>query len=196
MTLTNLLEFQLLTYKNFDVTIYEVGQVLFILGVTRLLTFLIRTALNRAVLRRRIERGSAYALGQIITYVVWTLSGLFTLDFIGVQITVILASSTALFVGLGLGLQDTFKDFIAGIVLLECGLANPNVIQDPGPSVQFRDFGSSALVFRLYFFTTQLFLIEFVKSDLRFAIDEAFRKHGITIAFPQMDVWIKEAPKS
>ena len=44
MTLQNLLEFQLLTYKNFDVTVYEVGQVLFILGVTRLLTFLIRTA--------------------------------------------------------------------------------------------------------------------------------------------------------
>jgi small-conductance mechanosensitive channel len=39
-------------------------------------------------------------------------------------------------------------------------------------------------------------LIEFVKSDLRFAIDEAFRTNGITIAFPQMDVWIKEAPKS
>ena len=118
MTLQNLLEFQLLNYKNFDVTVYEVGQVLFILVVTRLLTFLIRTALNRAVLRRRIERGSAYALGQIITYVVWTLSVLFTLDFIGVQITVILASSTALFVGLGLGLHDTFKDFISGIVLL------------------------------------------------------------------------------
>ena len=278
MTLQNLLEFQLLTYKNFDVTVYEVGQVLFILGVTRLLTFLIRTALNRAVLRRRIERGSAYALGQIITYVVWTLSVLFTLDFIGVQITVILASSTALFVGLGLGLQDTFKDFISGIVLLsdrsvaagdiievdgivgkvhevglrttkiktrddisvilpnsrlttqgvinwahqattsrfhvevgvaygsdtrlvekvllECGLANAHVLKDPEPSVQFRDFGSSALVFRLYFYSTQLFLIEFVKSDLRFAIDEAFRTNGITIAFPQMDVWIKEAPKS
>ncbi|MEN9939202.1 MAG: hypothetical protein RIR61_9 [Bacteroidota bacterium] len=278
MTLENILEFQLLTYKNFDVTVYEVGQVLLILAITRTITFLIRTALNRAVLRRRIERGSAYALGQIIMYVVWTLAVLFTLDFVGVQITVILASSTALFVGLGLGLQDTFKDFISGIVLLsdrsvaagdivevdgivgkvhevglrttkiktrddisvilpnsrlttqgvinwahqattsrfhvevgvaygsdtrrvekvllECGLANTNVLKDPEPSVQFRDFGSSALVFRLYFYSTQLFLIELVKSDLRFAIDEAFRKHGITIAFAQMDVWIKEAPKS
>ena len=70
------------------------------------------------------------------------------------------------------------------------------MLKDPEPSVQFRDFGSSALVFRLYFYSTQLFLIEFVKSDLRFAIDEAFRTNGITIAFPQMDVWIKEAPKS
>ena len=70
------------------------------------------------------------------------------------------------------------------------------MIQDPGPSVQFRDFGSRSLVFRLYFYSTQLFLIEFVKSDLRFAIDEAFRTNGITIAFPQMDVWIKEAPKA
>jgi small-conductance mechanosensitive channel len=36
-----------------------------------------------------------------------------------------------------------------------------------------------------------LFRIEFTKSELRFAIDAAFRKQNITIAFPQMDVWIR-----
>jgi potassium efflux system protein len=32
-----------------------------------------------------------------------------------------------------------------------------------------------------------------VRSDLRFRIDELFREHGITIAFPQRDVHLKPA---
>ena len=33
-----------------------------------------------------------------------------------------------------------------------------------------------------------------IKSDLNFAIDEAFRKHRVQIPFPQRDVYIKPLP--
>ena len=81
-------------------------------------------------------------------------------------------------------------------VLLKCMADMADVDNDPEPSVQFRDFGDSTLVFRANFHSTNLFRIEFTKSELRFAIDAAFRQHGITIAFPQMDVWIRNQPTS
>ena len=40
------------------------------------------------------------------------------MDIIGINVTALLIGSSALFVGLGLGLQDTFKDFVSGMVLL------------------------------------------------------------------------------
>jgi small-conductance mechanosensitive channel len=56
--------------------------------------------------------------------------------------------------------------------------------------VGFKDFGDSALIFELYFWTTEIFRIEVVKSDLRFMIDKVFRDNGITIPFPQRDLHI------
>ena len=32
--------------------------------------------------------------------------------------------------------------------------------------------------------------VETIKSDLRFEIDKEFRKHNITIPFPQQDVYL------
>jgi len=32
--------------------------------------------------------------------------------------------------------------------------------------------------------------------EIRYAIDESFRKHGVQIPFPQHDVYIKSNPKS
>ena len=56
--------------------------------------------------------------------------------------------------------------------------------------VGFKDFGDSALVFELYFLTTEIFRIEIIKSDLRFMIDKSFRDNNISIPFPQRDLHI------
>lgn len=79
-------------------------------------------------------------------------------------------------------------------ILIDAALANPDVIKDPPPSVLFQDFGNSSLDFSVYFFSDNLFWINRTRSDIRFAIDEAFRKNGVTIPFPQRDLWIKQGP--
>jgi len=187
---------------------------------------------------------------------------------------VLIAGSTALFVGLGLGLQDTFRDLVAGVIILmertvtagdiielgsgligkvsevglrttlvetredivvvvpnqkltnqnvvnwtqnrrsvrfaievgvaygsdtrlvekkliECAKQHKMVAKRPEPLVHFSGFGNSSLDFKLMFFSSELFRIEKVKSDIRFSIDQAFRDNNITIPFPQRDVWIK-----
>ena len=58
--------------------------------------------------------------------------------------------------------------------------------------VLFKNFGDSSLDFELLFYTADTFYVEFVKSDLRFAIDESFRTKDITIPFPQRDVYLKK----
>ena len=48
-------------------------------------------------------------------------------------------------------------------------------------------------MFLLHFWSRNFIIIEDVKSDLRFQIDQAFRNNQIEIPFPQRDIWIKNA---
>jgi small-conductance mechanosensitive channel len=76
-------------------------------------------------------------------------------------------------------------------LLLRIARENPDVLPDPEPFVRFINFGDSSLDFELHFWSTQFMIIENVKSDLRFNIDDAFRQHNIAIPFPQRDVWMR-----
>lgn len=57
--------------------------------------------------------------------------------------------------------------------------------------VRFADFGDSALAFQLFFWTRHSFIVENIKSELRFEIFEVFAQNGIKIPFPQRDLHIK-----
>ena len=79
-------------------------------------------------------------------------------------------------------------------LLSETAWKHSKVITNPAPLILFKDFGESSLDFELIFWTNQLFIIEQVKSDLRFMIDEAFRANNIEIPFPQRDLHVKNMP--
>jgi small-conductance mechanosensitive channel len=69
-------------------------------------------------------------------------------------------------------------------------LEQDDVLKDPEPRILFQDFGDNALIFEAYFWT-QLRPggdLRRLRSEIRFRIDELFRKNDITIAFPQRDV--------
>jgi small-conductance mechanosensitive channel len=80
-------------------------------------------------------------------------------------------------------------------VLLECADNHPGVLKDPKPAVRFENFGDSSLDFELLFWSDDFQNIQIIKSDLRFLIDEAFRKNNIQIPFPQRDLHIKTIPR-
>lgn len=79
--------------------------------------------------------------------------------------------------------------------LLEAVQGVKGVLYEPKPFVRFINFGDSSLDFSLLFFSEEVMSIEDVKSDIRFAVDAAFRASGIAIPFPQRDVWIKTSNK-
>ncbi|XPV76846.1 MAG: mechanosensitive ion channel domain-containing protein [Desulfovibrio sp.] len=77
-------------------------------------------------------------------------------------------------------------------ILLNIALENPHVLKTPEPCVIFSDFGASSLDFILRIWIDDIDYAIRSLSELRFEIDQAFRREGVEIAFPQMDVHIKE----
>ena len=78
-------------------------------------------------------------------------------------------------------------------LLLETAREHPEVLKHPAPRVRFENFQDSYLDFRVKFW------VDFdgskrIASDLRFSILKKFREHGVAIAFPQMDLHLKDVP--
>jgi len=63
-------------------------------------------------------------------------------------------------------------------------------LRDPKPGVFFAGFGNSTLEFQVFFWVRFRNLIQLrrVESELRYCIEDLFRKHNVVIAFPQKDV--------
>lgn len=76
-------------------------------------------------------------------------------------------------------------------ILMQVADEHPRILKAPKPVVRFMDFGDSSLDFEIIFFSRDLLRIEDVKSDVRFAIDTAFRARKVEIPFPQRDLWIR-----
>jgi len=229
----------------------------------------------RHILTRKMEQEDKQKFTSVFkftNYVIYMVAVLVTLSAAGVDITLVITASAALFVGLGLALQELFKDVLAGIFIiidksLQVGdivevegkvgkvfeiklrttraitrddkvLILPNhkfisdivynytqnhkttrekvsvgvaygsdvelvtkileqvaaeqrqVLKSPKPAVLFDDFGDSALMFSLNFFTNDSFRDPRIKSEMRYKINAKFKEHGISIPFPQRDVHI------
>lgn len=74
--------------------------------------------------------------------------------------------------------------------LLEIAEHHPKVLKYPRYDVLFSDFGDSALIFNLRFWST---LDDFfaAETEIRFEIDKLFRERNIEISFPQRDIHIR-----
>lgn len=73
-------------------------------------------------------------------------------------------------------------------ILLRVAKENPNILENPGPKVFFKDFGASSLDFDLTVWISDMWNFEGFLSELRFSIDKAFREEGIEIPFKQVDL--------
>jgi len=274
MTLQEFLGYKLIRTEKFDITVYEIILILIILIVTIFLMRAIKRVIRNREKKKQFDPGRSHAILQIIRYVLWILAILLSLRVLKIQLTLLLAGSAALLVGLGLGLQQIFQDVMSGIailiegslkvgdiveiqdeivgrvieigirtskietrdniimvvpnskfvtdivinwshiekktrfhidvgvsygsnvqlvtkVLLKCAGDHGKVSSSPKPFVRFKDFGNSSLDFQLFFWSTDTFQVENVKSEIRYEIDAAFRQNQITIPFPQRDVHIK-----
>lgn len=78
-------------------------------------------------------------------------------------------------------------------VLFGVTSAHPEVLTDDDskPMILFDEFGDSALLFRTVVFVTDVKERFRIASELRYAIDAAFRREGVTIPFPQRTVWMQ-----
>lgn len=79
--------------------------------------------------------------------------------------------------------------------LLEIASKTQKVLKYPEPDVLFEDFGDSALIFTLRFWTFIDYFLT-VETDIRFKINKLFMERGLVIAFPQQDINIKSIPSN
>jgi small-conductance mechanosensitive channel len=251
-------------------SIQGIVEVILLFLIARISIWFIKRWLYNFRLGPNFDDGRRYTIFQITKYLVYTVIIVMGLETLGIEVTTILAAETALFVGIGLGLQDAFKDLSSGIIILmertisagdiirigeeigkvesiglrtttirsrddilivmpnhritneavtnltlqnsktrfsikvgveygadvdlvkkilvECVEKNKNTTNNES-TVLLRDFGESAIIFELLFYSRDPFLIEATKSEIRFEIDRRFRESGITIPFPQRTVW-------
>ncbi len=77
-------------------------------------------------------------------------------------------------------------------ILIEVAKAHANVLKYPAPTVIFSEFGASTLDFTLRFWVKDFELGGITSSDIRLGIERTFAEAGIEIAFPQLDVHLKD----
>lgn len=107
----------LLDVGEHQITLTHILSVLLIIVVSKLLLWSLKKILTRKVddpteLGRRM---STYTIAQ---YFIWVVAIVLSLEALSFDITILLAGSAALLVGIGLGMQDLFRDFISGIIML------------------------------------------------------------------------------
>lgn len=119
-----------MTWDDFlNYTIFDLGSFKLLLGnlffgiLVLAGTWLFLILLRRGITRPRfmgdkIDKKRKLSIYLILKYFIWVISIIIFLETIGVELTVLLVGSTALLVGLGLGLQNIFRDIVSGFFLL------------------------------------------------------------------------------
>jgi len=81
-------------------------------------------------------------------------------------------------------------------VLLDVAMSQKEIItkKPNAPCIYFVEFGDSALLFELWCTIADVNKKYQILSDLNCAVDDAFRENEINIAYPQLDLHLKELP--
>lgn len=118
MNFREFLEYTLLATDKFSLSVAHLLAVFLTIIIARFFKWFInQVILERFFIKNKVDEGRQHALKQFATYIIYILAIFVILELLGIS-SMIWASSAALLVGIGLGLQDTFKDLISGIVIL------------------------------------------------------------------------------
>ena len=140
--MNNFFEFEIFRINEYSLTIFELVAIMLIFLITKLILWLIKKALFHKTNLNKLDKGSSFALFQLIKYVVWVMAIAFMLEYIGINVTILLAGSAALLVGIGLGLQQTFTDILSGIILLfEQSVKVDDILEIDGDIVIIQEIG-------------------------------------------------------
>lgn len=119
VTFREFLEFNLIKTNKFKLSFENIILVLIIVFFAR-----VTINISRLIVQRRFKDSqkkndsTEYIVIQVSKYIINIFSFFFILAALDVDTTLFLGGSAALLVGLGLGLQDVFKDMFSGLVVL------------------------------------------------------------------------------
>jgi small-conductance mechanosensitive channel len=102
--------------KNIHISVKAILVLIIAFALTNLILKLARRIVNKQL--DDIDRGKFKSIFSFLKYFIYILVIIIALESSGVEVSVLLAGSAALLVGLGLGLQTLFQDIISGIFIL------------------------------------------------------------------------------
>jgi small-conductance mechanosensitive channel len=115
----NVFDYQLFHIGNTPVTAASLIVAAAILAASYVLGRVLQGLIaNRLLRRTHLSTGIRYALGRFTGYIVFFLGAVVALQTLGVNATTLAAFGAALGVGIGFGLQDLVKNFVAGLIIL------------------------------------------------------------------------------
>ncbi len=103
-------------------------------------------------------------------------------------------SDTTTRVTLNVGVAYGTDPVITRRLLLQAATENTLVLADPAPSCWFLSFGASSLDFELRVFVASFNDRLESQNGLNTRINELFAENGIEIAFPQLDLHVRDMP--
>ncbi|MDT8414902.1 MAG: mechanosensitive ion channel [Flavobacteriaceae bacterium] len=110
------LNYKLFSTESISITVW---QILLVLVAFIFTGFFLRVVRN--IVTRKLEsddKNKFISIFKFVKYVVYILVVIITLSSSGVDVTVLLTASAAIFVGLGFALQNLFQDIISGILII------------------------------------------------------------------------------
>ena len=141
-TITDFFNYEIFNFNNHTLSIFDLSSIIAIVIITKIVLWLISKALFNKKKLRKLDKGSAFALFQIIKYVIWIIAITLMLETLGIKVTILLAGSAALLVGVGLGLQQTFNDMLSGLILLfEHSVKVGDILEIDGDRVIIQEIG-------------------------------------------------------
>ncbi|MDA3880461.1 MAG: mechanosensitive ion channel [Prolixibacteraceae bacterium] len=114
----NFFSYEIFSGDKVTITVQKIFMLLIILFAVRIIVLFVDFLMNRKIERESLDYGKGKSIIQITKYIIWVAGFLFAIGAIGMKLTFIIASVSALLVGVGFGLQNIFNDFFSGIILL------------------------------------------------------------------------------
>lgn len=110
------------------------GTIILLLIALLITHFILRSI--RVLATRKLQEDDKFRFKTVFTfikYIVFTIVIVVVLNTSGIKMTALLAASTALFVGIGFGMQKLFQDIISGVfILLDRTITVNDIIQIDG----------------------------------------------------------------
>lgn len=103
---------------NFTLTAGKLAEVLLVLIVTWILLVIIKKFILRGSQLSKSVRARKLSFYSLVKYFFWVTAISICITLLGVKLTLLLAGSAALLVGIGFGLQNIFSDLISGLFML------------------------------------------------------------------------------
>lgn len=155
VTFGDFLDFKLISSRKFTLSFSHILVIITIFFGAKMLLNIVSIFISKRLRKRpNFSAGTEYIYIQIAKYVIYIFAIVSVLKAMELDLSLLITGSLGLFVGIGLGLQDVFKDMFSGFVLLFEG--NVRV----GDIVEISNGGKSdaivAKILRINIRTTQI----------------------------------------